>query len=111
MNDAIPVTMELIAVRVRRLGVAAALRSLHREREAGKRQARGRLHFRSLRAWIAALLTSLRWLPRNDSDSSNFRARAGSVAATRCARAIVAASFETSVVGWSISGWISFSPS
>ena len=107
VNDAVAIALELVAIRVRKLGVAASAALLH-----WKAQSAGRGHFfwdKSSSALRAARLMLLRSLPRKGSRI--LRARAGSLGAIRRANAMVADSLETSSVGWSITDCMRFSPS
>src|SRR5215467_14538461 len=106
VNDPIAIALEFGTIRMRKLGIAPAPASFHREAQAGER-----VHFwdMSESAVIATRLILLRGLLRNGS--SILRARCGSFPWIISASRIVAASLETRGVGWSTNDCSSLSPS
>src|SRR5580700_6613168 len=105
MDQAVAVPLEFAPVGMRQFRVSPASAGLDR-----KTQAAEPVHCdRELSKVMAALLTALRVLVR--SGSTSFLARLGSLSLTRSASARMAASFETITVGWSITDWISCTPS
>ncbi len=97
VDNAITIALEFTAVRMRKLRVAPAAALGHRKTQAANCRRDQFFWDRSSSALRAPRLMLLRGLPRNGS--SILRARAGSLGATNRARAMVAASLETSSVG------------